>query len=68
MNILITEIYNSLKENNSCDIWIDSYTRLILFPIVSQPSIETQHYVVLLFFFFFISSHKTMKYLIFAIL
>ena len=38
MEGILENIYLSLKENNNCDIWLDPFTRLLLFPIVSNPS------------------------------
>lgn len=46
MELLITEIYNGLKENNTCDIWIDSETQLILFPTISQADTRQNTYTV----------------------
>ena len=46
MERLIKDIYTSLKEKNSCDIWIDSFNRLLLFPAVSTPKRKELPYVV----------------------
>ena len=40
MEGILESIYLSLKENNNCDIWLDPFTRLILFPIVTSPPVK----------------------------
>lgn len=40
------DIYLNLKENTNCDIWIDSSTRLILFPVAPTSGMEELPYVV----------------------
>lgn len=47
MELLIKDIYTSLKEKNNCDIWIDAFNRLLLFPTVSTPKRKELPYVVL---------------------
>ena len=38
MSGILETIYTSLLEKNSCDMWLDSFTRLLLFPVVPVPS------------------------------
>ena len=47
MELLIKDIYTSLKEKNNCDIWIDAFNRLLLFPAVFTPKRKELPYVVL---------------------
>lgn len=46
MEMLVRDIYLNLKENTNCDIWIDSFTRLILFPVAPTSGMEELPYVV----------------------
>ena len=40
MEMLVRDIYLNLKENTNCDIWIDSFTRLILLPVAPTSGME----------------------------
>ena len=42
MEGILKRIYESLKEDNYCDFWIDSFTRILLFPTFEDGSQESE--------------------------
>ena len=42
MEGILKRIYESLKEDNYCDFWIDSFTRILLFPTVEEDLQENE--------------------------
>lgn len=42
MEGILKRIYESLKEDNFCDFWIDSFTRILLFPTFEDYAQEEE--------------------------
>lgn len=59
MQELLSRIFQELTEKNNCDIWIDSYTRLLLFPVYPVPESKELPYMVGLFVSFYCSPKIT---------
>ena len=46
MRDIFVQIHEGLCQKNSCDIWINSSTRLLLFPVYPDSSLTDPPYIV----------------------